>query len=180
MGITSLSQAQAVTPPGMVYITSGSASAASSLSINNCFSATYDNYRIVVAGLTSSTNTDILLRLRASGTDNSTAANYKAGRYYIGSQITTAAGSSDGSSGLTYFYAADSQSTTTVTAVIDVTNPYAAIKTGYTAIATGWTTMISSGLMTVTTAYDGFSLVTSAGTLTVPTGGVRVYGYRNS
>jgi hypothetical protein len=47
-------------------------SAASSVSLNGVFSSTYDNYRIFINGNTAS-NSDVSLRLRVSGTDNSSA-----------------------------------------------------------------------------------------------------------
>lgn len=49
--------------------------AATSVSVNGCFSSTYDNYLIVMGYDTSST-LNMRMRLRASGTDNSTASSY--------------------------------------------------------------------------------------------------------
>ena len=50
--------------------------AATSVSVNGCFSATYDNYLVVVRGSMNTSNAAIRLRMRASGTDNSTASSY--------------------------------------------------------------------------------------------------------
>ena len=50
-------------------------SAVTSLSLNGVFTADYDNYMIVIRG-TSSVGANIPLRLRANGTDNSTANSY--------------------------------------------------------------------------------------------------------
>jgi hypothetical protein len=42
----------------------------SSVSLNNCFSSTYNNYLIVPDNITQSTSSYMLFRLRTSGTDN--------------------------------------------------------------------------------------------------------------
>jgi hypothetical protein len=61
-------------PQGLVLINTTSFSAVASFSLAaNTFSATYDNYRIVFNKLTSPGNAFIYLRLRAAGTDNTSA-----------------------------------------------------------------------------------------------------------
>lgn len=50
--------------------------AVSSLSLNGVFSADYDNYMVTVRHSNSVNNQDCAVRLRASGTDNSTASSY--------------------------------------------------------------------------------------------------------
>jgi len=47
----------------------------SSVSLNGCFTGDYDNYRVIVYSNSSSTSPDLILRNRASGTDDS-SANY--------------------------------------------------------------------------------------------------------
>lgn len=51
-------------------------SAATSLSLDGVFSSTYDNYMIVVRGKNGTGAVEMRLRLRASGTDNTTASSY--------------------------------------------------------------------------------------------------------
>jgi hypothetical protein len=74
---------------GLVLINTTSFSAASTISLNNVFSATYDNYKIQIT-LSSTTDADLQIRLRASGTDNSTASSYNNQRLLATS--TTVAG----------------------------------------------------------------------------------------
>ena len=49
--------------------------AATSVSVNGCFTSSYDNY-LIVCRASMSTNVSAFYRLRASGTDNSTANSY--------------------------------------------------------------------------------------------------------
>lgn len=49
---------------------------ATSISINGCFSATYDNYLIILRG-TNPNSADIRFRLRSSGTDSTTGYTYQ-------------------------------------------------------------------------------------------------------
>lgn len=44
-----------------------------SVSLNGCFTSTYSNYRIVVAASQATSNAFMVLRLRAAGTDNTSA-----------------------------------------------------------------------------------------------------------
>jgi hypothetical protein len=60
---------------GLVKINTTTFSAVSSQSINNVFSATYNNYLILLDGVTSTTP-DILFRLRVAGTDASGSTDY--------------------------------------------------------------------------------------------------------
>jgi len=79
---------------GLVYITTGTAAAgASTLSVNNCFSSTYENYRLVISSADGSANTGLYMRTRNAGTDRTT--NY----FYAQIGLTTAGGASNDSSG---------------------------------------------------------------------------------
>jgi hypothetical protein len=60
---------------GMVLLNTTSFSGVTTQSFNNVFSSTYDNYKILVT-TSSDADTDFSIRLRAGGTDNSTASSY--------------------------------------------------------------------------------------------------------
>jgi hypothetical protein len=70
-GYTSAQVVQAV-PTGinsaLVYITGGTIS--NTTSVDNCFSATYLNYKIVFSNLVSGDASAVKLRMRASGSDD--------------------------------------------------------------------------------------------------------------
>lgn len=170
--------------PSTITVTGGSGSigaagtvtvtTASSVSLNGVFTSTYNNY-LVLFGLTGSTAIDLLARLRASGTDNS-STNY--GRQLIFGDSTLGASSSTATSwNLGQLYDADGKRT-----VLDLMVKDPASSSIYT---TGRADSISNASgtpyalkslfgTTVTTAYDGISFITSSGTIT---GTISLYGY---
>jgi hypothetical protein len=74
--------------PGLVLLNTTSFSAVASQSVNDVFSSTYDNYRIVCE-FSSSTDQEIFFRLRASGADL-TSNVYRIGQLTIGVGIANA------------------------------------------------------------------------------------------
>lgn len=167
---------------GLTYITQATFSAVSSVNVNNCFSSTYDTY-LVKGYMTASVQGDTRIRMRVGGTDNSTAGNYLyAGAYvrYITSTTVTGANSSTTATGFnvlgadsatSYFEATFFEPFATRLTGLSVTNIYnrSGPTDGF------WQTF--GGALTVTTSYDGFSLVPASGTIT---GFLRIYGLRNS
>lgn len=178
-GGLAISTGGVVTGGGLDYITSSSFSAASAVNVNNCFTSTYANYRVIVNITAASTTLTLQMRLRASAADNSSS------NYYFHSHT------SDTSSQTTYSYTRSTGLLTYFQLLTNITGE-GAVDLGFlgpqltqrTAInyftvaqnATDMTQQEGGGIMTVTTAYDGFSLITSTGTIT---GTLRVYGYRN-
>jgi hypothetical protein len=167
------------TASALTFITSATAAAAASLSVNNCFTSTYANYLLlgsIFGSVGSATELDI--RFRAGGTDNSTAV------YTSISTINTNLG------GPTRNYAflqtaAQIGSTSTGTGYFQATamNPQVAAQTE---VQTNWTNISSvtvnsqgngSANFVGTNQFDGFTLFPVTGTIT---GTVRVYGYSNS
>lgn len=164
------------TAGGLVYITGQSFNAVSSLSVNNCFNSNYDNYRIVLR-CTSSSSFEINMRMRLSGTDNTTANCAYQDLNISGTTATAARYSS-----LTSMFIA-ALSTSYNVLSMDLFDPAAAIPTTYHVIearqanSSSPETRFLTGGHNVSTAYDGFSLIISSGTIT---GTLRIYGYRNS
>jgi hypothetical protein len=74
---------------GLVLINTTAFSAVTTQSFNNVFSSNFDNYKILITS-SSNTDTDFSIRLRAGGTDNSTASSYILQR--ISATSTTLAG----------------------------------------------------------------------------------------
>ena len=66
--------------------------AATTVSVNGCFTSSYDNYLIVMRMKASSGNPNIQVRMRASGSD-ATGSNYT--RQYLTADSTTVAGGRD-------------------------------------------------------------------------------------
>lgn len=150
-------------------------SAVSTVSLNGVFTSTYDNYRILVR-LIGSTTALPSLRLRVSGSD-ATGANYE-WQYLQGSGTTV---STARTTGATSLEVSSVGSTDYGLLTLDAASPAVADTTQFSMVATQFTSLIIngsySGRHTLSTAYDGFTLLANTGTVT---GVVRVYGYKNS
>ena len=157
---------------GMVLLNTTSFSAVASQSLNNVFSATYDNYQILL-DLTGSTTDGASIKLRASGTDTST--NYS--RQYQYADNTSAL---DGRvTGQSSWGAIDYTSTTRSLVSYDIFNPFLTRATGMVGInmskyPTAQTLAINAYGQDSSTSFDGFSIIAGSGTIT---GSVSVYGY---
>ena len=182
-GYTSGQIVQAV-PTGinsaLVYITQATPSAVSSVSIDNCFTSTYDNYLITFT-ITAAVGVDsgLSMRLRASGTDSTT--NYATQR--LNAYSTTVLTSSN-PLGTDEWYLAFVNATTanSYTASIQIFNPALASSsrhlTNIFSVENGGPNniMLSSGYHTTASAYDGLTIIGANNF----TGTIRVYGYANS
>jgi hypothetical protein len=165
---------------GMVFVAGTAFSAASSVSVNNCFTSAYANYRILWSGTASNVQVGIYYRSRVGGSDN-TSSNYN----YIGQYVSdTPAIALDATVTTTFFQVGSAANVTGIgQCTMDVFGPqildYTSFMSNYTYRQTASKNSFGlyGGNMTVTTSYDGFTLYPSAGTFT---GTVRVYGYRNS
>jgi hypothetical protein len=150
-------------------------SGASSVSLNDVFSATYTNY-LILPLVTGSGSIDVNMRLRVSGADNS-SANYA--RQTLDSSGTTT-GSSRNTAETSWTGIMALNSTTRTPTPIQLFQPFEAHNT--TAISTRLGAIsgniefrnVAHGL-SVTTSYTGFTLIAQSGTIT---GVVSVYGYR--
>jgi hypothetical protein len=153
---------------GLVFITSGTVTLGSTLSFDNCFSATYANYLIM---LTHTAGNNLTMRLRASAADI-TAANYDLQGFYI----TGGAQTLINQNSLTSWTIANGSGYSQP--MITLGNPFAATNT---AISSNFQRTDASIIQTIggrynaTTSADGFSILGTSATVTA-----RVYGYLNS
>jgi hypothetical protein len=146
-------------------------SAASAVSLNDCFSADYQNYRIVFAA-NKSTSSVIYVRFRASGSDI-TASNY----YHTRVFFTPSSASGDNPAAQTSMQI-DNTGGAFVSFDGIVVDPYenaiSRLLTTYGANGVG----IGSGIAQYGSAgiHDGMTIYPSAGTIS---GTVRVYGLQD-
>jgi hypothetical protein len=164
---------------GMTLITSNTFSGASSISLNNVFSATYANY-FVATNFTSSgsTNQQVGLRLRVGGVD-STGADYvhDGNRSYPTAVIYY--GGTLSSWGLNPISSVNANN---ASHVCNLLSPFIANRTGIHALGTGYDAtygtqgILFSGSHGNSTSYDGFTLFVASGNIA---GTVKVYGYGN-
>lgn len=151
-------------------------SAQSSFSLNGCFTSNFKSYRIIIVTTAVSANAQLLFRLRASGSDSSTA-------YYWGSNYVTATGGSGISNGSNATSVGHAYAGTTYEEegqlIIDLSGVQETRNTvgsffdirhdsGATVTRTGGFLHSSS------TSYDGFSYLIASGNMT---GVAYVYGY---
>ena len=148
-------------------------SGVSSVTVSNCFSSTYDNYRIQIIGGTMSTNTTAALTFGAT----TTGYYYAAPGYSYGGAASSSSGSNQAS--FAWVLAGDTNS---YGGYFDCFGPNLATNT-----RVAWTRIdntsdavvrVAGGILANTTQYTAFTLTMSTGTLTGGT--IRVYGYANS
>jgi hypothetical protein len=156
---------------GLELIDAETFSAVSSVSINNCFSSTYQNYLVLINGV-ASTYVACNIRLRVSGSDNSTANSYRSQR--ISANSTTVGGLAATNS----FLEVCELQTTKNLVVLHVFSPFEATVTN-----THTSNQVYNGALlqyggshNQATSYDGFTFYPASGTTT---GTIRIYGYKD-
>jgi hypothetical protein len=147
-----------------------------SISLNSCFTTTYDNYRIIL-DYVPSTSTGFASRYRNGGTDES-AASY--GNAVFAYRSNNTSGGEAANTGLTYSYLINQSANGYTAFSIDVINPR---KASYSLMHLLGTLGITStdvksffgiAQLANTSTYDGITFYPLAGTIT---GTIRVYGY---
>jgi hypothetical protein len=153
-------------------------SGVTSVSINDVFSSTYDNYMIKLNNCTSSGNTFLNLRFRVLGADES-ASQYFGQQLFAGG--TTVSGFRS-SSQTSWLEVARLETTYQNIGTINIYNPFATKVT--TADQSIMTAAGSTGIdsahwtrgLNTTTSYTGFTLIVVAGSTTI-SGSISVYGF---
>lgn len=161
---------------GLVYITSQTVgSAVSSVTVSNCFSSTYDNYRIIYSGgAGSAAVADLAFQL------SSITTGYYGGAF--GVVWNTSGFGGKGISNAASFLYAGSSDTGAALMSLDVFSPNKALRKHFRTDSyysnTNEMFGIAEGTNGSTTQATGFTITPSTGTLTGGT--VRVYGYRQA
>jgi hypothetical protein len=146
----------------------------SAVTVTDAFSATYENYKIVVSGGVGSANLAINLTLGATTT----------GYYYGGSnqQYGSSTISPNVASNVGGFLSAVYGSVNGLSGTIELENPFATKRTVAKWQATGTSTNYfrndAQGFLDNNTSYTAFTLTTASGTITGGT--IYVYGYRSA
>jgi len=163
------------TSPGLVLIHTETFSAQTSISVNNKFSSTYDNYVVRFNDVTSSANTYINIRMRASGTDE-TSSNYKAQYLEV---LSTTVGASRATTNTSFINAAYIQTTHQNCSLFEVQNPFITKITSALGTHSGQAQGSIEGYqnwygLNTTTSYDGLTVFANTGNIT---GSFSIYGY---
>jgi len=167
---TSLFTALGGNYPGMRLVKKQTiGSAVSSVTVSGAFSATYENYRILITGGVGSVNNGIL-RLQLGSVATGYYSNMIYANYASGSVAST--GNNNGTS-FTYAGVSD---TINITAMIDVNSPFLAKQKQITGVwYDGTNSGRSQGQCSDQTSQTAFTILTTSGTLTGGT--IYVYGY---
>ena len=168
-----------VSAAGLTLITTSTFSAVASVSVNDCFSSTYNNYRVLVSAASASLtgNQTLAMRMRVGGSDN-TANNYNWARFVVFNGGTAGAGATAAS-----FEITGGTAYTNFSIALDVIDPQTTNRTqilGHSLANQNDNLALvgyNGGVMTVTTSYTGFTLFPSSGTFS---GEIAVYGYRKA
>lgn len=171
-------------PPGIQFITQTAFTTQSSVNVDSCFTSDFANYLMTINIESVSGATGIFLRMRANGSTNANSNYGWAGsQSYMGSTIL--AGINSG--GLTTDWKLADQDTGSYANMpisVQIMSPQRSYRTaifshGFTPVDPMPYYRTLGGIMSVTTAYDGFTLLTNSGSFTM-SGTARVYGYRNA
>lgn len=151
-------------------------SGASTISVNGCFSSSYDNYRVMITSTAGSTSERLLIRMRASGTDASGASTY--GFSLLQSATSGAWLNLDFSTTSNSLTCGYKHATLRSSETLDLYAPFLAEQTAIIVAGQyGVIPFVGGGSHNVSSSYDGFSIICATGDVT---GSLRVYGYRNS
>lgn len=157
------------------FITSATGTAVASISVNDCFSASFDHYLVMRNLLMSSAGNYIYVRLRVGGADAS-GTDY---RYqYVNASAASVTGSRGAAASSWPFALGYGEATTIGFSQLWISNPFAAVRT------TAWTNHSNAvtgniELQSVVhehdlaTSYTGFTAVPNVGTVT---GDIAVFG----
>jgi len=147
-------------------------SAVATVNITDAFSATYDAYRIIIAGGVSSADCYLRLKLGASTTG------YSASMMYTASYTATAVSVANDNNAAQFSLAGDGRNGQYLSMNLDLIGPGLA---KFTRVGTNIAYQsssgagIMSGIHGVATAYTDFTITPSTGTMTGGT--IYVYGY---
>jgi hypothetical protein len=157
---------------GLVHIETRTLTATSLENFNDVFSSTYDNYRILIR-IIASTSTNTQIRLRVGGVDNSTANSYVTQNLLANSTTVSASRNTDTSGQLMGV-----ETNLLTLGLIDISQPFLASPTGWytlnmlpisNASLRNW-----AGTHNQTISYDGFTIFPASGNIT---GQISIYGY---
>lgn len=159
--------------PGLVHLHTETFSAVSSVSIDNVFSSQYATYEMFGVLTTATNDFALELRLRASGS-NDTSSNYHYQQMFGQNSATGVAATT------TSFGRISIDDNFPNAIKINLVDPASASQTGYFHSGySGYSTgqgATTAGVHAASTAFDGFTLFGASAF----SGSIRIYGYRNS
>jgi hypothetical protein len=164
---------------GLVYLSSGTFSGATSASISSVFSATYDNYKLVLSNLQAASSSLYLItmNMRATSTDATTA--YDSG---LNGMLWSGSADNYGLTNSTFAIIGTSSNSGDGSIAIDICRPFIADSTTATIqCASYFGTYTGAFRHATATSYNGFTLGSfRLGSSAVAISGTwKLYGYTN-
>lgn len=168
---------------GLVYVTGGSFSSVASISVNNCFNATYDNYKLLINVTGASVAGAFALRYRVGGVDANTGIYYYAGLISYTNAAATGIPSSAGGATSALVSVQDPTYFPNHPISLEIMQPFLTYRTFWTCQSMYSVNPVpyafwNNGVLNNTTSYDGFTLFNNGGGTI--SGKYRVYGYRQA
>jgi hypothetical protein len=170
--------AKTVSAGGLVFVAGASFTTSLGVNVNNVFTSTYRNYKIIIEGEGSESGGSFIdMRMRVGGTDNS-GANY----FYSYHTVNASSTGADVGAGSQTVWRVFNAANLRFGCDITITGPQLTDEHNFNALfATAGTgigiTGRSGGTFNAATSFDGFSLIPVSGTIT---GTYRVYGLADS
>jgi len=163
---------------GLTLINTTSFSAVASQSVNDVFSATYDNYKLIWTLSGCSADASVFIKLRVSGTDSSANYNFMVPSYSTDGASSFGNGAGD-STGIFTYRIDGGNNNSSYLCDLTISNPFLSEFTDFVGVGvgrkgTGLTEGASIvGTHTLANSYTGFTIITSSGNFT---GKVILYG----
>jgi len=152
------------------------------ISVNNAFSSSYTNYRVIFDAYGSAGSGDsssLSFRFRASGTDKAVDGYYQGNTYIVSNSSSVNVSNLNFGAQISLANIRNADSVVGNLQVFDLIKPAVTAPSGLTGFGQGWSTQPAlyflNGQLRNSLSYDGFSIISSStpiyGTLTI-------YGYR--
>jgi hypothetical protein len=174
-GVTSGLQNQINNSGGLVKITNQTFSSVSTVSVNNCFSSSYQNYSIMI-NASCSNELGLRLRMRSGGTD-ANGSDYKWQYLSVsGGSVGASRFTSETSAVLCDFSSSGSISLCNTLMFSPFESKHTAMRSISADPRSSVVIQDNANYHSQNISYDGFTIFISSGNMT---GTVRVYGYRD-
>jgi hypothetical protein len=141
------------------------------VNVDGVFSAAYNHYKILHVSSGASINTEVNMRMRASGSSYSTANQRSHAAYYQGSGAVTVTGG-ESRDGLLIGWSQGAANSLNSHSV-EVLNPFNTTRTTYISTHTSYVSGTAQGGVPTDSSYTGFALITGG----THSGTIKVYGY---
>jgi hypothetical protein len=173
------------TASGLVFLSGGTVTASASANFDSVFSATYDNYRVIISDITTSgTGVSAFLKMRVGGVTNSAAAYTSQNMRVFAGPTTSAASVTNDTGGLQVWSCGTSPANNSGACIIDFTQPFLAKPTTILSISHVYYDNTNSyffgtggGTHIVSSSFDGFNINQNTTTCSYK---YKIYGYSNS